>query len=440
MSERPPPNQRPRGLRSPLPLSCKAHGTCAERGRGGEASLALALALFLLAWPVVAGTLPAPLNVQVANNDEELAGDAVKVTWQPVTITWPGAAGYRIYIGEDPQKMEAVQVVEGADQREASVKDLQVGHSYYAAVGVVIIPANALLTYDPDDPNEVTTPGAQEAVSAPAGPATTIGRWYKPELTNVLVVSLLLCAITLVVLYMARRRDMYIRPIAALQAVEDAIGRATEMGRPILYVSGLGGAGDIATIASMLILGHLAHKTAPYGTRIIVPVADPMVMATEREIVSQSYLHAGHPEEYNPDNIFFVTDSQFGYATAVAGMILREKPAVNFFMGYFAAESLVLAETGNLTDTLQIAGTDADNQLPFFVAACDYTLMGEELYAAGAYLSRDPILLAQLKAQDVGKVIVGGVILVGVILAATAYYVAPTLRPLAEKLIELLKV
>jgi len=222
--------------------------------------------------------------------------------------------------------------------------------------------------------------------------------------------------------------------------VEDAIGRATEMGRPILYVSGLGGAGDIATIAAMLILGHLAHKTAPYGTRLLVPAADPMVMTTEREIVSQSYLHAGHPEEYNSDNIYFVTDSQFGYVTAVAGTMLRERPAVNFFMGSFAAESLVLAETGNLTDSLQIAGTDMDNQLPFFVTACDYTLLGEELYAAGAYLSRDPVLLAQLKAQDVGKLLLGAAMAVGVLFAATAWYLAPGLRQIVEKLIELLKV
>ncbi len=405
----------------------------------GEAFLAVALAL-LLALPCLSDTLPTPTNVQVANDDEELAGDTLRVTWQMPPGAEPAPAAYRVYVGEEPQELKAVEVVEGAETHEAAVKDLEPGGKYYVAVGAVFVPPDAPLTYNPSDPNLVTTPGVQEAVSAPAGPATTIGRWYKPELTNVLLVSLLLCVITLVVLHIARRRDIYIRPIAALQAVEDAIGRATEMGRPILYVSGLGGAGDIATIASMLILGHLAHKTAPYGTRIIVPVADPMVMATEREIVSQSYLHAGHPEAYDPEDIFFVTDSQFGYVTAVAGTMLREKPAVNFFMGYFAAESLVLAETGNLTDTLQIAGTDADNQLPFFVAACDYTLMGEELYAAGAYLSRDPILLAQLKAQDVGKVIVSGVIVVGIILAATTYYVAPMLRPVAEKLLELLTV
>jgi hypothetical protein len=58
--------------------------------------------------------------------------------------------------------------------------------------------------------------------------------------------------------------------------------------------------------------------------------------------------------------------------------------------------------------------------LPFFITACDYTLMGEELYAASAYLSRDPLLLAQLKGQDIGKVLLVLIMLVGSVLVACA--------------------
>jgi len=41
--------------------------------------------------------------------------------------------------------------------------------------------------------------------------------------------------------------------------------------------------------------------------------------------------------------------------------------------------------------------------LPFFIVACDYTLIGEELYAASAYLGKEPVLLGSLKAQDYAK-------------------------------------
>ena len=80
------------------------------------------------------------------------------------------------------------------------------------------------------------------------------------------------------------------------------------------------------------------------------------------------------------------------------------------------AESLILAETGNLAGSIQIAGTDEASQLPFFVTACDYTLIGEELYAASAYLAREPLLLGALKAQDVLKGLAMLWLLIGAIL------------------------
>jgi hypothetical protein len=85
-------------------------------------------------------------------------------------------------------------------------------------------------------------------------------------------------------------------------------------------------------------------------------------------------------------------------------------------MGAFYAESLILAETGNSIGAIQIAGTAQPEQLPFFVAACDYTLMGEELFAASSYLSREPIMLGGLKGQDLMKVIIVIIIMIGAFL------------------------
>ena len=96
--------------------------------------------------------------------------------------------------------------------------------------------------------------------------------------------------------------------------------------------------------------------------------------------------------------------------------MIRERPAANFFMGYYYAESLLLAETGASTGAIQIAGTDSPNQLPFFITTCDYTLIGEELYAASAYLSREPLLLGSLKGQDLGKALMMLLILIQTII------------------------
>jgi hypothetical protein len=238
--------------------------------------------------------------------------------------------------------------------------------------------------------------------------------WFNPKRTNVLfsvVISFLF--ILGFILYGKRGKRLYIRPIAGLQAIDDAIGRATEMGKPILYSSGLGKMDRVATMASMNILGSVAEKTAEYNTPLIFPNYDPVVMTTAQEVVKEGYSKAGHPEAYNPDNIFFVTQSQFGYAAAVDGIMTRQLPATNLFLGTFEAEALILAETGNSIGAIQIAGTDSTIQLSFFIVACDYTLIGEELFVASGYLTKDPQILGSIKGQDWLKAIIVLLILIG---------------------------
>ncbi|RLC42494.1 MAG: hypothetical protein DRH44_06260, partial [Candidatus Coatesbacteria bacterium] len=173
----------------------------------------------------------------------------------------------------------------------------------------------------------------------------------------------------------------------------------------------------ISTIAAITILGRVARRVAEHETKLIVPNYDPVVMLVEQEVVKQAYLEAGHPDAYSDDIVFYITTRQFSYVAAVDGIMVREKPAANFFMGYYFAESLILAETGAATGAIQIAGTDAVTQLPFFITACDYTLIGEELYAASAYLSKDPLQLGTLKAQDYMKLAIAVIMGIGIITA-----------------------
>jgi hypothetical protein len=238
--------------------------------------------------------------------------------------------------------------------------------------------------------------------------------WFNPKRTNVLVAMVICFSFILgFILYGKIGKKLYVRPIAGLGAIDDAIGRATEMGKPILYSSGLGKMDRVATMASMNILASVAEKTAEYNTPLIFPNYDPVVMTTAQEVVKEAYSKAGHPEAYRPDNIFFVTQSQFGYAAAVDGIMTRQLPATNLFLGTFEAEALILAETGNSIGAIQIAGTDSTIQLSFFIVACDYTLIGEELFVASGYLTKDPQILGSIKGQDWLKAIIVLLILIG---------------------------
>ncbi len=249
--------------------------------------------------------------------------------------------------------------------------------------------------------------------------ATAKGNWIDTKKINNFVIMVILCAIILHFIVHARRSpNMFLRKIAGLDAVDEALGRATEMGKPVLFVHGLTGMGSISTIAATSILGRIARKIADYDANLKVVNNDPIVMSVSQEVVKESYLEAGRPDAYNPDNVFLVASEQFPYVAAVGGIMTREKPAANFFVGYFYAEALILAETGASTGAIQIAGTDAYTQLPFFITTCDYTLIGEELYAASAYLSREPMLMGTLRAQDVGKGVLIIILILGTILAS----------------------
>jgi hypothetical protein len=224
---------------------------------------------------------------------------------------------------------------------------------------------------------------------------------------NVLIA--IICFALLLAYFVAQARSgkgLFIRQIAGLAAVDEAVGRATEMGRPILYVPGLGDIDWTATIASMNILGEVAKKIALYDSALIVPNRWSVTYTVSKEVVKEAFVSEGSPDKFKEDYVRYLTEAQFGFAAAINGIMMREKPATNFFIGRFWAESLIIAETGAQMGAFQIAGTDSVLQLPFFVTACDYTLMGEELYAASAYLSREPILLGSLKAQDYGKLVV----------------------------------
>jgi len=238
-------------------------------------------------------------------------------------------------------------------------------------------------------------------------PAYAFGQLFHTGRTVILVACAIFSVFTILFIRKAKRgEELYVRPLAGIAAVDDAIGRATEMGKPILYILGLGTAADIATIASFTILARIAKITAEYRTPILVPCNDPIVMIVAQETVKAAYLDAGRPDMYKEENIYYVTSMQFAYVAAVNGIMVRERPATNFYLGKFYAESLILAETGSVAGSIQISGTDEIAQIPFFVAATDYTLIGEELYAASAYLGKEPLLLGSLKAQDWGKALV----------------------------------
>lgn len=230
---------------------------------------------------------------------------------------------------------------------------------------------------------------------------------------------ILMCAMLLMIgmiLMNIRRakgaKGLYIRRIAGLNAIDEAIGRSTEMGKPVLMVPGIGDLNAIS-VQALNIFAYVTKTAARFANPIRLCCANAAVYTVAQEIISDVYQREGMSDRYDPDSVRFVSDRQFAFAAGVAGLIHREQTAATFFLGEFFAESLIFAETANSIGAIQVASSTENTQTPFFIAACDYVLIGDEFYAASAYLSREPVLVGSLVGQDWCKLLVAGSIIVG---------------------------
>lgn len=237
--------------------------------------------------------------------------------------------------------------------------------------------------------------------------------------TAALFAALLLFAGTFSAFYnWCRKGGAYqLRRIPGIDAIDEALGRSTEMGRPVHYCFGVGKF-DSSVLASLSVLAYVAKQSARKGTQVIVSNSQPEVYPITEEIVRQAFAEAGRESAFRPDNVRFLTNTPMAYAAGVFGILLRETPGVNLMIGPFAAEALLISEVGNRLGIVQIAGTSATLQTPFFVASCDYTLLGDELFVAGAYLSREPLEVAFVLAQDAAKIAAIALILLSTVLVS----------------------
>ena len=362
----------------------------------------------------LAGELPLPPSSFTASDTPYDDGKSITLSWEKSPDDGAGKMNVLGYVIERSTKAETgfekIAEITSGETTYIDIKDeknkLEKNKDYYYNI------------YS-------TGKGGVRSETVRTGPVQATVQWFNPQRTNILIAALLLSLFVLYYIFRARKGiELYIRPISGLEAVQEAIGRATEMGKPVLYILGIMGIDDIQTIAGITILGKVARMVAEYDAQILVPCIDPLVATISRDTVKESYLDAGRPDSFKPDNIRYITSEQFGYVAAVDGIMIREKPAANFYLGTFYAESLILAETGHSIGAIQIAGTAAASQIPFFVAACDYTLIGEELFAASAYLSKEPLSLGSIIGQDVGKVIIIASIVIGSIFEAFGINVA----------------
>ena len=234
--------------------------------------------------------------------------------------------------------------------------------------------------------------------------------WLGPLFTLILVIFILVN-----IKRAGRGKDLYIRRINGLNAIDEAVGRATEMGRPVLMVPGLSDSVNAIVVQALNIFSYVTRIAARFSSPILVCCANAAIYTVGQEVIRDVYQQEGMADKFDPDSVRFISDRQFAFAAGVSGLIHREQAAATFFMGEFFAESLIFAETANSIGAIQVASSTQITQTPFFIAACDYVLIGDEFYAASAYLTRQPVLVGSLIGQDWSKILIACSVLLGVV-------------------------
>jgi len=239
---------------------------------------------------------------------------------------------------------------------------------------------------------------------------------------NVTVV-LALCAFAVFYLYRkaATGLNISIRKLAALEAIPDAIGRSTEMGKKVYFSSGdaayLSGPNAPMTLASLSVLRYVAETCAKYRAKLNVVIGGAgtsaeLIPITE-DIVREAYQTEGRYEDYTPEMVRFISPSQQTFVGMLVQEWAEESPGAVMLIGAWAGAAITLVERVAREGAIGIGGTPRSSQLMKMVAGMDYCLIAEELYAAGAVMSGDNQLKGSIFVQDIGKYVGAALLILG---------------------------
>lgn len=217
-------------------------------------------------------------------------------------------------------------------------------------------------------------------------------------------------------------RPIYRRPLPALDPVRRALERGAETGRAIHLSPGSGAVGrrstTVETVAGLLAAERVATEAALNGAPVLASSGDAVAHLALRGFLRQAYQRAGLGQDYNPSNVQMLAHQDpMAYASGVTTLYGRQQLEASQLIGSFGQEFLLAGEVGAQAGVPQVGGAATTTALPLIYLSADGTLIGEEIYAAEAYLARTPEPSARLLTQDVLRTVVIMFVLVMLVLA-----------------------
>ena len=210
-----------------------------------------------------------------------------------------------------------------------------------------------------------------------------------------------------------------LRRLAAVNQIDEILGRCVEMGRPAYYLMDtvtMDNPSVLApTVAAFQILAYTARSAARLGSKFFVPVTQGLAYTIASEVVDEAYKAENKQDELKLDEVvMYLPDG--ADRMYIINHMWSDEMAGAFFLGSWYHKAVIFTENAARVGAMMLGGTDTTHNIPFLVAICDYSIIGEELYALGAYVSEDPTVSSSLAGQDIGKFIAAILIILGSVL------------------------
>ena len=218
--------------------------------------------------------------------------------------------------------------------------------------------------------------------------------------------------------------DVNLRPLAGILSLKKQTGLAVETGRHFHITPGrasLAGQGNPTSLAGLSIVEYLADQACQSDVPPVITTGDGTLTVGAQDTLRGAFVGADRLEDFDSDLVRFqaAESNPMAFAAGVTEELRDQSISTNIMVGRFGSEAAIVTEAADRMSFQQILGSDDPLALGVMAPVTDDLLIGEELFAAAAYLHRKPVYLASIQLQDSLRVLV----CVGIFLAAIFYLV-----------------
>jgi len=207
-----------------------------------------------------------------------------------------------------------------------------------------------------------------------------------------------------------------LRPIRAFQRFTRAVGLAVEDGSRLHVSIGRGNITDTRSAAAFIGISIVSQITRVASASDKPPIAttgDAAIALLTRDTLRDTYQSMEASEQFDPDAAQLTGLTPFSYVAGTIPLLKDENVSASVLAGNFGSEAALLMDASDRLQGFTLAGTDNVPGQAILYATAQEPLIGEELYAGGAYLDAGPMHTASLRAQDVIRWTLIGVIILG---------------------------